>query len=77
MFSISVHDNCDFKGPHKKTTVHSVFPSALGCLLRLDHFCVGCFYSQSQIRGRGRKLRVFVLVDECIKIAWVMLLALC
>lgn len=53
MFSISVHDNCDFKGPHKKTTVRSVFPSALGCLLRLDHFCVGCFYSQSQIRGEG------------------------
>lgn len=53
MFSISVHDNCDFKGPHKKTTVRSVFPSALRCLLRLDHFCVGCFYSQSQIRGEG------------------------
>lgn len=34
-------------------------------------------YSQSQIRGRGSKFRVFVLVDECIKIAWVMSLASC
>lgn len=77
VFSVSIYDNRDFKRPCKKTTVCSVFPFALGCLLRLLLLPCWMFYSQSQIRGKGSKFRVFVLVDECIKIAWVMSLASC